>query len=371
MIIVINAAGSTGKTLMAQQLLEKYQIPYYSLDHLKMGIYRGNPACGFSPEDETEVIAEKLWPLVKGMMMTAIENDQHLIIEGSYILPHHLKEFDESYAEEIIPVFMGFSTSYIQQHFESKIKHYRNVIENRLYPEDRTIERVIEEHQALKEQCQGSDIAYFEIKQDYEEEILKVYGYIDREKRKIDAQMEGVVKMTYHIRQEEQSDYEITEKVVEAAFASAELSDQTEHHLVSRLRKSDAFIPELSLVAIDEKQVIGHILLTKIAIVQEDGPRVPSLALAPVSVLPEEQEKGVGKALIEKALEEAKALGYQSVIVLGHPAYYPKFGFKKASQWQIKAPFEVPEEAFMALELEEGALDGLSGVVEYSSAFFG
>lgn len=177
--------------------------------------------------------------------------------------------------------------------------------------------------------------------------------------------------MNFVIRQEQIKDYSETEKVVELAFANAEHSDGTEHTLVARLRKSDAFVPELSIVAINEhnSSIIGHILLTKINIVS-DNQTAESLALAPLSVLPEYQRKGVGKQLIHEALDKAKELGYHSVVVLGHPEYYPKFGFKKASLWGIKAPFEVPDEALMAIELYENALDNVSGVIEYSSAFF-
>src|SRR5690606_30835584 len=104
--------GSTGKTLMAQKLLEKYHIPYLSIDHLKMGLYRGNPDCGFTPMDSNELIGDKLWPILKGMIMTNIENKQHIIIEGCYILPHHLKDFDINYSEKIVPIFFGFSANY-------------------------------------------------------------------------------------------------------------------------------------------------------------------------------------------------------------------------------------------------------------------
>ncbi len=97
---------------------------------------------------------------------------------------------------------------------------------------------------------------------------------------------------------------------------------------------------------------------------------IKSLALAPVSVLPEYQNKGIGKDLIHKALEQAKELGHQSIVVLGHPEYYPKFGFEKASQWGIEASFEVPDEAFMAIELYKNSLENVSGIVEYSSVFF-
>ncbi|MFF2288806.1 GNAT family N-acetyltransferase [Peribacillus butanolivorans] len=174
--------------------------------------------------------------------------------------------------------------------------------------------------------------------------------------------------MSITIRQELSEDYKITEKVVKSAFANMEFSDKKEHELVSRIRKSDAFIPNLSLVAVN-KEIVGHILLSKIKI-NNDNQFAESLALAPVSVLPEHQNKGIGRLLILEALKKAKELEYNSVVVLGHPEYYPKFGFEKASLWGIKAPFEVPEEAFMALELQENALYNISGVVEYPSAFF-
>jgi predicted N-acetyltransferase YhbS len=173
--------------------------------------------------------------------------------------------------------------------------------------------------------------------------------------------------MNLEIRQEQVADYEFTENVVKLAFANAEHSDKKEHELVSRIRKSSSFIPELSLVATnkDNGSILGHILLSRIKISIAE-----SLALAPVSVLPEYQNKGVGGLLITAALNAAKELGYNSVVVLGHPEYYPKFGFKKASRWGIKAPFEVPDEAFMAIELKDSALSGNSGVVEYPSVFF-
>ncbi len=87
-------------------------------------------------------------------------------------------------------------------------------------------------------------------------------------------------------------------------------------------------------------------------------------------ILPEYQNKGVGSDLIEKSLKIAKRIGYKSVIVLGHEKYYPRFGFKPASIWGIKALFDVPEEAFMALELEENSLEGVSGTAVYTKEFF-
>ncbi|QUG41665.1 N-acetyltransferase [Psychrobacillus sp. INOP01] len=171
------------------------------------------------------------------------------------------------------------------------------------------------------------------------------------------------------IRPELNIEYNSTEEIIKKAFLNEEYSDKREHLLVNRIRKSDAFIPELSLVALNKgKNIIGHILLSKIKIVDGDN-AVDSLALAPVSVTPEYQKKGIGSQLIHAALKNAKDLGYRSVIVLGHKDYYPKFGFKPASLWNIEAPFEVPDEVFMALELTHNSLEKVQGVVHYSKAF--
>ncbi|VEF47566.1 N-acetyltransferase GCN5 [Bacillus freudenreichii] len=171
------------------------------------------------------------------------------------------------------------------------------------------------------------------------------------------------------IREELPEEYNMTEKVVKKAFLYEEYSDKKEHLLVNRIRKSDAFIPELSLVAIDkDKEIVGYILLSKVTIVKDDK-TVDSLALAPVSVTPEHQKRGIGSQLIHAALKRAKEIGYHSVIVLGHSDYYPKFGFKQARLWNIQAPFDVPDDVFMALELTENSLENVEGVVHYSNAF--
>lgn len=175
--------------------------------------------------------------------------------------------------------------------------------------------------------------------------------------------------MDIFIRQERTTDYKKTEEVIKKAFLNEQYSDKREHFLVSRIRKSDAFIPELSLVACNESEdVVGHILLSKVEIINGDH-AVESLALAPVSVTPKCQKQGIGTQLIHTALEKAKELGYHSVIVLGHKDYYPKFGFKSASLWNIRAPFDVPDDVFMALELTENALEDVQGIVQYSKAF--
>lgn len=169
------------------------------------------------------------------------------------------------------------------------------------------------------------------------------------------------------IRQEIPEDNKSTESAVEEAFRIAEFADYTEHLLVQRIRKGKNFIPELSLVAEVDGAIVGHILFSKIKIIGVK--EWDSLALAPVSVLPQFQRQGVGGQLIIKGLEIAKTLGYKSVILLGHANYYPRFGFQKASNWNISCPFEVPDECFMAIELVKDGLMGVSGVVKYPKEF--
>lgn len=171
--------------------------------------------------------------------------------------------------------------------------------------------------------------------------------------------------MDMHIRAEAQADYAAIYAVHKAAF-----EQEDESRLVEAIRKAPSYIPELALVAIHADKVVGHIVYSGIAIVQGDD-HFPCLALAPVAVLPEYQGKGIGGRLIEAGLQRAKAMGHRAVIVLGHPGYYPRFGFRKASEWGIQAPWKVPDAAFMALELGEGKLKGKSGVVVYPAAFDG
>lgn len=171
------------------------------------------------------------------------------------------------------------------------------------------------------------------------------------------------------IREEEIKDYNEVEKAVEESFKTAEFSDKDEHNLVRRLRNSNEFIKELSLIAEDENKILGYVLLTK-ALIKAESTSYETLALAPLAVLPEYQKSGIGKNLMNKAIERARELGYKSIVVLGHEKYYPKFGFEKAIKYGVKAPFEVPDEAYMILELLPGGLNGVSGIVEYSKAFF-
>lgn len=171
------------------------------------------------------------------------------------------------------------------------------------------------------------------------------------------------------IRKEEERDYEQVFKLVEQAFENEEYSDHREQFLVERLRKSKNFVAELSLVAEIENRIVGYILLTKIKIINSNS-SYNSLALAPVAVLPSYQGNGVGRHLIEFAHQKARELGFESIILLGHPTYYSKFGYSKASEFDIQLPFDVPDENCMAIELVENALKNVNGMVEYSKEFY-
>ncbi len=165
------------------------------------------------------------------------------------------------------------------------------------------------------------------------------------------------------IRPETKDDYQDISEINDSAFGQA-----AEGKLVVDLRNLEDFIPELSLVAEYKNQLIGHVLLTVNSIVNKQGIST-SLTLAPVAVLPQFQKQCIGSKLITASLEEAKQLGFKAVNVLGHPWYYPRFGFKPASKWSISPPFQVADDVFMMLELEKGALDNVSGTVQYPQPF--
>jgi predicted N-acetyltransferase YhbS len=175
--------------------------------------------------------------------------------------------------------------------------------------------------------------------------------------------------MDLTIRQEAEKDYKAVFNLIEEAFRDAEYSDHREHFLVEKLRQSDSFVPDLSLVALLGNKLVGYILLSRIHIENKKN-LFPSLALAPVCVLPEFQGRGIGGILIEFAHNRAKELGYSSVVLLGHAGYYPRFGYKRAEHFGIRLPFEVPSENCMAFELVKGALNDVNGLVKYDPAFY-
>ena len=182
MVILIGGAGCVGKTIMAQKLLEKYKMPYLSIDHIKMGIYRGWFNCGFTPESDDEIITEKIWPIIKGIIMTNIENSQNIIIEGCYFPESIESELDKEFLLKIIFFNIIFPKEYIMKNLMEKIIKNRNIIENREYDFEYSKEGVrkyILENKNNKEKCIKNGIQYFEIKENYKKEIKIIYKWID------------------------------------------------------------------------------------------------------------------------------------------------------------------------------------------------
>lgn len=170
--------------------------------------------------------------------------------------------------------------------------------------------------------------------------------------------------MSITIRPERPADFPIIHELVRLAFEHAEHTDGDEPFLVTRLRQSPEYIPELALLAEKKGLMLGHIMYTKLHV----GERT-ALALGPLAVLPEYHKQGIGSALIHHSHEVARSLGWEFVVLIGHAAYYPRFGYLPASSFGLVSTFEVPDEAFMAINLKGGP-NHLPGLVEYSPAFF-
>ena len=164
------------------------------------------------------------------------------------------------------------------------------------------------------------------------------------------------------IRGEQPGDASAIEAINLQAFGRPD-----EANLVNALRPSLPR-PDYSRVALLDGKPVGHILFSPILI--DTGHRdEPALALAPMAVMPEKQGQGIGSALVRDGLEILSQLGERIVVVLGHSDFYPRFGFDTASKYGIRAPFEVPDPAFMVIELQTGALQGIQGTVRFPPAF--
>ena len=168
MIILISGASHTGKTLLAQKLLEKYKYPVLSIDLLKMGLIRSSNT-SLTPEDD-EKLEKYLWPIIREMIKTAIENKQSLIIEGAYIPFDWKKDFDSSYLQEIQFYCLVMTQNYIQNHF-SDIKNYANIIEKRLDDSWFTKETALEENIKNLELCKQNNCRYILIDDSYDVDI--------------------------------------------------------------------------------------------------------------------------------------------------------------------------------------------------------
>jgi putative acetyltransferase len=169
------------------------------------------------------------------------------------------------------------------------------------------------------------------------------------------------VRATILIRAETAEDCASIRRVNELAFGR-----RNEVDLVDALRENAH--PFVSLVATLDGEVVGHIFFSPVSVESEAG-AFTAMGLAPMSVLPEHQNQGIGSQLVREGVNECHRLGCEIVVVLGHPSYYPRFGFVPASLKGLRSEYDVPDEVLMVAELSEGALNGRSGLVKYHPEF--
>lgn len=169
MIVIITGATHTGKTALAQKLLEKYKYPYLSIDHLKMGLIRsGNTK--LTPLSDDKLLTQYLWPIVREMIKTAVENGQNLIVEGCYIPLDWADDFEKEYLDNIRCYYLVMSEDYIRNHFED-IKAYANVVENRLDDSDCTIEHLLFENALFSSFAENGNAIRLLIDGDYDVDV--------------------------------------------------------------------------------------------------------------------------------------------------------------------------------------------------------
>jgi len=178
--------------------------------------------------------------------------------------------------------------------------------------------------------------------------------------------------MDIKIRLETPADYHEVEEITREAFWQFWEDDRTicdEHLLAHKLRKADAFVPELDYVAEIDGKIVGHIIYTKSWIDAEDGKRYDTLTFGPLTVLPEYQGKGIGRALMQYSFAKGKELGYRAVIIYGIPDYYPRVGFKRAADLGLTLVDGSTFDAFLVYPLYEGALDGIRGKHDFDPVY--
>ena len=173
MIILISGSTHSGKTYLSQKLLEELKIPYLSIDHLKMGLIRSKNTT-LTPNDDLE-LTNYLWPIIREIIKTNIENKQNLIIEGCYIPCNFLNDFSDEYKKEINHIYLIYTKEYIEKYFNIIIK-YANVVENRLDDSDLDKNKLIEENLNLLNECEKRSLNYILINDDFEKVMKYIVG---------------------------------------------------------------------------------------------------------------------------------------------------------------------------------------------------
>ncbi len=178
MIIIITGATHTGKTALAQKLLEKYKMPYVSQDHIKMGLIRSGYTL-LTPDSPDRALTEYLWPVTREMIKTAVENKQNLIVEGCYVPFTWQQQFEDGYLSNIKFICLCFSGKYIENHY-ADIMNHESCIENRIDDGYCTIELLKEENEFFRNGCEQNGLSYVCIDNDYEKTINEIYLSVSR-----------------------------------------------------------------------------------------------------------------------------------------------------------------------------------------------
>ncbi|OPY18007.1 MAG: Acetyltransferase (GNAT) family protein [Methanomethylovorans sp. PtaU1.Bin093] len=175
--------------------------------------------------------------------------------------------------------------------------------------------------------------------------------------------------MNISIRQEEEKDFKDVEYLTREAFWDIYKPGCDEHLVLHKIRKVSAFVKELDLIACDKDTIVGNIIYSRARVVNEENKEFEVLCMGPIAVLPSYQNQGIGSLLMEHSIEKARQLGYKGIVIFGNPDYYHRFGFVDAKEYNIQTSWGDNLDAFMALELYENSLKGISGKFFEDEAF--
>lgn len=173
-----------------------------------------------------------------------------------------------------------------------------------------------------------------------------------------------------NIRQEQPEDYRKVEEITRKAFWNLYIPGASEHYLVHTMRSHKDYMPELSFVIEEDGEILGSIHFAKAWVITHEGEKVPVIHFGPVSITPERHRQGLGRKLITYAIEEAKKAGHRAIVIAGFRYHYETYGFVGAKKYGISMPDGKFYTGIMALPLYDGALDGISGKIEFSQALY-
>ena len=299
MIIIITGASHTGKTLLAQKLLERYGYPYLSIDHLKMGLIRSGYT-DLTPEDD-DALAEYLWPVVRGIIKTAVENRQDLIVEGCYVPPALRQDFDERYLPFIRVICLAMTEGYIEEHFDDIIRHESD-IESRLIEADCDKERLIQCNRYFAEsfKAAGEDVVI--IGSDYEKTVEELVKDSDR----------FMVREKVMAKEEDRKDVMALYKAqIGRPFCPWDEDYPSDKTIDWDLSRDALFVLK------ENGKIKAAVSLEKDENVDKlpcwSKELEPSGELARLAVLPGQQNRGIGREMLRFGMDELKRRGYKGV----------------------------------------------------------